>query len=331
MANLLLIRDRLGDFYAKYEVFITPVLRFLLALITYLMINRNIGYMEALKSPVLMAGVALVNAVLPVNAILVFAAGFTVLHLYKLSIICAGVVLILFMLLFLLYFRFSPKDGIGVLLTPLAMALHVPSTVPLCFGLRGNIFSAVSVACGAIVYYTIGYVKENNASLSDGDIEGAVNQVKTLMNGIVGNRTMRVTVAAFAVTVIVVYLIRRLSVDHSRIIALAAGSIINVVVFLVGDFVYDLQINILFLLLGSIVSFAITMGIEFFFLAVDYTRTEYLQFEDDEYYYYVKAVPKLSVSAPEKKVKNISTAGRRSEDNSKVRSYERIERRRTNS
>ncbi len=330
MANLLMVRDQLRDFYAKYEVFITPVLRFVLALTTYLIINKNIGYMEALDSPVLMAGVSLVNAVLPANAILVFAAGFTVLHLYKLSIICAGVVLILFMLLFLLYFRFSPKDGIGVLLTPLAMALHVPSTVPLCFGLRGNIFSAVSVACGAIVYYTIGYVKENNASLSDGDIEGAVNQVKTLMNGIVGNRTMRVTVAAFAVTVIVVYLIRRLSVDHSRIIALTAGSIVNVVVFLVGDFVYDLQINILFLLLGSIVSFAIAFGIEFLFLAVDYTRTEYLQFEDDEYYYYVKAVPKLSVSAPEKKVKNISTAGRGSED-SRARSYERVERRRTNS
>ena len=39
--------------------------------------------------------------------------------------------------------------------------------------------------------------------------------------------------------------------------------------------------------------------------AVDYTRTEYLQYEDDDYYYYVKAVPKLTVSAPDVKVQRI--------------------------
>ena len=38
---------------------------------------------------------------------------------------------------------------------------------------------------------------------------------------------------------------------------------------------------------------------------VDYSRTEYVQFEDDEYYYYVKAVPKNTVTAPQKRVKTI--------------------------
>ena len=46
--------------------------------------------------------------------------------------------------------------------------------------------------------------------------------------------------------------------------------------------------------------------IEFFAFPVDYSRTEYLQFEDDEYYYYVKAVPKLTVAAPKKTVKKIN-------------------------
>ena len=44
---------------------------------------------------------------------------------------------------------------------------------------------------------------------------------------------------------------------------------------------------------------------QFFVFAVDYTRTEYLQYEDDDYYYYVKAVPKLTVSAPDVKVQRI--------------------------
>jgi len=41
--------------------------------------------------------------------------------------------------------------------------------------------------------------------------------------------------------------------------------------------------------------------------SVDYERTEMVQFEDDEYYYYVKAVPKNLVAIPEKQVKKINT------------------------
>ena len=45
--------------------------------------------------------------------------------------------------------------------------------------------------------------------------------------------------------------------------------------------------------------------LEFFVFNVDYSRTEHVQFEDDEYYYYVKAVPKNTVTAPQKRVKTI--------------------------
>ena len=55
----------------------------------------------------------------------------------------------------------------------------------------------------------------------------------------------------------------------------------------------------------SQVSLEIALIYQFFVFAVDYTRTEYLQYEDDDYYYYVKAVPKLTVSAPDVKVQRI--------------------------
>ena len=41
--------------------------------------------------------------------------------------------------------------------------------------------------------------------------------------------------------------------------------------------------------------------------SLDYTRIEHVQFEDDDYYYFVKAVPKITVTTPEKKVKRINT------------------------
>jgi hypothetical protein len=41
---------------------------------------------------------------------------------------------------------------------------------------------------------------------------------------------------------------------------------------------------------------------------VDYTRIESVQFEDDDYYYYVKAVPKVTVSDSLRTVKTFSTS-----------------------
>ena len=54
------------------------------------------------------------------------------------------------------------------------------------------------------------------------------------------------------------------------------------------------------------------MLLEFLFFNLDYNRTERVQFEDDEYYYYVKAVPKVNLSSSEKKVQKI--AGTEKED-----------------
>jgi len=47
--------------------------------------------------------------------------------------------------------------------------------------------------------------------------------------------------------------------------------------------------------------------LEFFLFNVDYTRAEYLQYEDDDYYYYVKAVPKIKMTQSSRSVKTIET------------------------
>jgi len=58
-------------------------------------------------------------------------------------------------------------------------------------------------------------------------------------------------------------------------------------------------------------------------LSVDYSRVEHTQFEDDEYYYYVRAVPKAFVSVEDKQVKHINakrTKKRKSTRGKKVNS-----------
>jgi hypothetical protein len=60
--------------------------------------------------------------------------------------------------------------------------------------------------------------------------------------------------------------------------------------------------------------------LELFFFSVDYAKSENLQYEDDEYYYYVKAVPKINVAGEDVKVKQINARKtRKASDISDVR------------
>ena len=85
---------------------------------------------------------------------------------------------------------------------------------------------------------------------------------------------MILTIVAFTATIIIVYLIRRLSVDYAWTIAIIAGALADVMILLVGDLIFDTNVSILGLIIGTIVSGLLAKVIEFFAFHVDYSRTE---------------------------------------------------------
>lgn len=306
MTNLLVLRELLKKFYGKNEVYITPISKFLLAFISLMLINHRIGYMSSLNDMAIVLVLSLLCSFMPRNITVVVAAAVTLAHLYKFSPECAIVALAVFLLLFILYFRFSPRDTIAVLLTPICFAWKVPYVMPIAMGLVGTPASAIAVGSGTIVYYLLYFMNDSASILNYYDADGAVEKLRFIIEeGLMNNKTMFVAVAGFAATVIVVYLIRRMSIDYAWTIAIVTGALLNILIQLFGDLLYSTHISIAGLLLGSIVSVVLVKVLEFFVFNVDYSRTELVQFEDDEYYYYVKAVPKNTVAAPEKRVKTI--------------------------
>ncbi len=305
MTNLLVFREQLKKFYSKYELYITPLCKFLLALVSLLVINSRIGYMSTLKNAAVVLILALLCSFLPINLTIVLAAAVTLAHLYAFSVECAIVALAVFLLLFILYFRFSPKDTLAVLLTPICFVLKIPYVMPIAVGLIGTPASSVAVASGVIVYYMLAGMNESASVLNTFDADGMVDKFRYCIDTLMGNRAMMVAIVAFAATVLVVWFIRRLSIDHAWTIAMITGALLNILILLFGDLMYSTDISIIGLILGSIVSVLLVKVLQFFVFNVDYSRTEMVQFEDDEYYYYVKAVPKNTVATPEKRVKTI--------------------------
>lgn len=308
MSSLLEMREGLRNFYSKYEVYLLPLFKFLLALTSLLCINMNIGFMSRLSGNiVIVLVVALMCSFLPMNFIIIISAGFVCGHLYAVSLECAVVAVALFLLMFILYFRFSPKDAVVVLLLPLCFSLKIPYVIPIAVGLLSSPISIVSVSCGTIVYYLVLYIKTNAQTINTLETGEAVAKFRYVIDGILGNKEMLITIVAFAAMIIVVYFIRRMSMDHAWTIAMSVGAVVGVVVLLIGDLAYDTHFSIAMLIVGMIVSLILAKVLQFFAFNVDYSRTEYVQFEDDEYYYYVKAIPKNSVSRAQVKVKKITS------------------------
>ena len=307
MTKLLEIRDNIKLFFTKYDVFAIPVVKFLLAFIMMLMINGKLGYMSKLNHIGIVLIVSLAASFLPTGAILLFGALFTMAHVFALSPEIAIIIAVIYLLVYLLYLRFTPSESLCIVITPMLFVLRIPYVVPVVMGLIGGPASALSVVCGVIVYFALNVVTTNAANVS-GNISDLMAEIRLIIDSLLGNKQMLVLILAFAITTIVVYVIRRLPIEHCWTIAMLSGAAICLITVLVGGVVKDAGFNIFGVFLGCILAIAAGKVIEFFKFCVDYTRTERVQFEDDEYYYYVKAVPKMSVAAPERRVKNINRA-----------------------
>ena len=306
MTALLEIRETIKKFYAKNAGFIIPVVRFFLAFLVLTMINSKMGYMSKLDHMSVVLMVSLLCAVLPGAVLAMFAGTFTLLHMYAMSLEAAGVGLCVYAILLLLLLRFDSKDIIVVVITPLLFFMKLPYVIPICVGLIGTPFMAVSMAGGIVVYYLLTNIIASAPTISTMG-EDPIAKIRLIIDGLIENKTMLVVVVAFTITVLVVYAVRRMAIEHCWTIAMVAGVMVNLLVLLVGDLLYDTNMSVLSAIFGCLLALAVGKAIEFFRFCVDFGRMEKVQFEDDEYYYYVKAVPKMSVAESTRTVKKINS------------------------
>ena len=309
MTVLLEQKEKLKNIYARYDIFLKPFFKFILALCVFWIINGNIGYMGRLKS--LPVTLSLICSILPVNAMICLAAVVILLHLYSLAMEVALVAFALFLLIGLLYFRFAPRDGVYTVLTPLCLHFHIGPVMPVAIGLMGKAYSVVSVLCGTVVWFFLNSVKENETAFGGIDEAGSVSKFTAALNQLMGNKEMFLVLVTFALVMLIVWFIRNLSIDYAWTAAILIGALINFIGLFAGYMALGITGKTVSLVVASLLSLAVAFLLEFCLFHLDYSRTERVQFEDDEYYYYVKAVPKMYVSKQEKQVTTFSAKGNR--------------------
>ncbi|MDO4622223.1 MAG: hypothetical protein Q4B22_04645 [Eubacteriales bacterium] len=291
MNALLSLREKLKDLYTDYDVYIRPVLRFAMAIVIFLAINSKIGYMTILDNLFVILVLAVICAILPMNSILIVSIVLITAYCFSLRMEVGAFALLLYLMMIVLYFRFVPKDALVIILTPVAFIFHMPVAVPMILGLIRGPVSAVSVVCGVLSWKLVESVPASIEPLVNAKDSSILDLIQAMPKALVSVETI-LTLITFVVVLLIVAAIRKLISNHSWEIGILVGAVVYFGLTVAGGYILGAQVDLVQEAIGTVLSCLIALILEFFFFSADYSRTEYLQFEDDYNYYYVRVLPK---------------------------------------
>ncbi|MDO4490438.1 MAG: hypothetical protein Q4B85_05185 [Lachnospiraceae bacterium] len=289
---MLALRDRLKNLYGEYDRYILPVIKYALALFSFISINRMLGYMQPLNNVVLILALSAVCGILPWNGIPVLGVLLVILHCFGLGMEVGVCAVVLYMVLLIFYFRFVPGDGLALVLTAATCNLGFPGIVPIGLGLMRGPVSALTAVCGMISWFFIRVVNEIAAPMKLSPDASLLSVVQGMLEGMMNNRELLLYVLVFGVVVLVVSLIKSTGVSWCAELAVLLGGVLQVALAVLLAGLLGAELNLTSFMMGTVLAVLVSLLLNWLVYDVDYKRAEYLQFEDDTYVYYVKAIPK---------------------------------------
>ncbi len=306
MMPLLVLRERVKNFYQRHDIYIIPAVKFIFALISFIAINMEIGFDSRLKSMPVVLALSLLSAFTPSAVMVLLATLVSALHVYYASPMLSILVVILFMIIYFLFARFTPRYGYVLLAVPILFVFKIPYIIPMLLGIIATPIAIIPTACGVAVFYIFQIVKAAVNTQVNTSVDDILKLYTDVIDGLMKNKQMLMTIVIFSLILIAVYYVRKMKFDYAHEISIAVGAITSVLGFLISNVILDKSDQIFAMILGTIASGVIVYIIHFFRLTLDYSGVELAQFEDDVYYYYVKAIPKITVTTPQMKVKHIN-------------------------
>ncbi len=309
MKWMLKAKEVFKTFYEKYDRYIDAVLRFMFALSIFLTVMYHTGYNTRITNPFIALIMAIVCAFLPAASVTIFTGILMIFEFAAVSPELAAITVILLLMMLLTYFVFKAGDS-WILAFTLLMLLWGFSPVLLPVALLIEPIEVIVVVFAIVLYALVIVVKKDASVLSSsGGNLTLGGRVNLLLNDLVTNQRFLLILILLSVSMLLICLIRRSRISYAPLISAVAGGVLYMIGILLGNYIISAGIPLVRLFIGA----ALAVGLAFMFInfviSVDYNRTEQVQFEDDEYYYYVKAVPKVSIGVTQKKVENITGSG----------------------
>lgn len=291
----------LKRFYATWCVYLTMAAKCAVAFCAFSYINHYFPGRPFLLRIIVVVAISLLASVLPWKYLSILSAIWLLAQLSALSLEATAFCFVVLLILALLRYLMLPGSGLALVVLPILFIWKVPFLVPLAVGVTGVLSGFVSVGSGVIIYYLLRFMAENLAYLSAPEGDTLVQRLLFLLKGMTEHPQLMTVLICFCLTTLLVYLISRISVDYAPQIAVGFGALFNpILLAAIFDFLRRPAAPES-LIWGSLISLPLAMIISFLHRFLNYARTENVQFEDDEYYYFVKAVPKVALSVRDSK------------------------------
>lgn len=307
MIQLLLIRDSIKNVVKKYNAAITLVFRFIAAFVTFALINGNLGYYEKLNGISVIVLLSAISAFFPMGVTVFLAGLLMILHIYSASMFLSLIFIIIIAILYFMLMRLAPGYSAIIIAVPVLSFFHLEVLVPMASGLTGSPIAIFAIIPGIVVSILFNVIKDA-VKMSSGSmqIEDNLQTYIFVIKSLVENKLMILMIVAAIGVLLATYTCRKLAVSHAYILGIIAGMIANLIIMIVGGLIFEIKVDVLWVLLGTILSGGLALVVQFFKYLLDYSSVEHLQFDDDDYFYYVTAVPKLSVTSPDLNILKIN-------------------------
>lgn len=314
MTVLLELKERMVTIYKRVEFVLLPFIKFIFAMIILSRVNGfmsmfdDSGKLELLGSATIRIAMSLIVAFVPgiwfAFLIIVNVCG----RLFFTSMEGTVIVFIILIVLYLMFLRLFPKQAYLAIVTPFLLSINLAYVIPLAAGLLIGPAAVIPVGVGICVYFFAGYMpgllELKAADLAEMPVV-LIDMYRYFINNATQDRQMMIMIGVFSVVIIVTFFVSRLEMDFIHYIAIGFGALVMIFGFIIGNIIMKAGVGIGSVIGGTIVAVIIVGAIQFFRFSLDYQKTEKHQFEDDDYYYYVKAVPKIKIARSNREIKTI--------------------------
>lgn len=301
MVGFIKLRDKIRKFVLAREMMFLRIWNMLIAFVGLMCINKNFGYQKTLSQTWVSIVLAIACGFMPLKGVSAVLIVVIAIDLASLSGQVALVAVGLAIIGYLVCAYFHSRNTYNMVTVPICYSLKCPYAMALGCGLLNNINEIASVICGSVLAYYLHIIKNSAAAILDETTD--VSVFSLLKEQMLQSKMFYFYLVAMIAMFLVVYFLRSASIRMSWLIADAAGVIVEFIIMLSGYLLTGQKSEIPGLVLGNILVFVVGFILNYFILDLDYSRIEKVQFEDDDYYYYVTAVPKIRIVEEEKEVK----------------------------
>ena len=304
MNKTVKIRDAMRNFFFSNSSWLKIVGKGLIALCSFLIINHYFGYIEFLTDPLFAIILAIACAFIPMRAGGLVVIIYTFVQLTGLSGQVALVALILIVASYGISVFYGAKHIFNISYIPIAMQIQMPYPIVVGSALFGNMRDVTSVICGGVISFYLKTIRENASLFIEENSD--ITVVDVIAQKMVANPLLYIYVTSLVVMFVAIILIRNLKISRSWLVALLVGIFAEMAIMLIGYVITGNISRVPVLLIANVVAFIVGFAMTYIFRDLDYERVERVQFEDDDYVYYVTAIPKIELAKEEKRVTRIT-------------------------